>query len=131
MKHPPIIIEHIRLVPFSLLRADMQEEEIKYLAQSIEPIYYTPGTAQLGYELKNSEAGSFYELELRYSVPGIPVEDFKYLSEVGAVVATSERNNIFVLYRNDYQSNTPLEFEISGSTDRAMIKVSIKTLNLL
>lgn len=130
MKKKHLILEKIILLPDSLIGPTMHDMEIMNIAKNMEPTYHTPGTAQMVYEMKNTDAGQFYEVQFRYSIPSIPTpEEMEYLKGIGAAILTAENGRTFIFHKNDFAQNTPLRFDIEGSTEKTIIKTSILTIN--
>lgn len=126
MKRAPLLLVEIKLIPSSIVRSDMQDDELLQLSNSIAPIYYTPGTGFLSFEKKASEAGEFYEMEFGYSVPSaLTVDELAQLNGIGAAILKTDNERVFIFHRNDFESNVPLLFDIKGELSKTLIKSSV------
>ncbi|MBD8081114.1 hypothetical protein [Chryseobacterium caseinilyticum] len=132
MKSERLYINELRLVPNKDLYDGIQDDEILYKAQSIEPYYFTPGTAFYSWEQKNTSSGVYLQNEIVFSFPGPLTEAIAAeLNKTGAVVAYSQTDRKMVMYRNDYFGNVKLVPEISGALDKTQIKFSLSSLDVL
>ena len=129
MKSTPLLIKHLHLVPLKDLFTGISKSEIQSLALEINPTYFTPGSAQLQSNQKNSAASNFWEHELAYSFPGkITDADQKIVNETGAVLCTAVDGEVMLLYKNDYYNNTRLRPEIISGQSKSSVKFAISTL---
>ncbi|VDH05846.1 hypothetical protein [Bergeyella zoohelcum] len=124
------ILKEIKLISKDLLEKDMSNDEILHIAQKVNSIYCTPGTAKMTIELKQDKQGSFFEKKIMYSVPStlLPSE-LNNIFSVGAIVVSTEKEFLFVFYSNDYQSNAPFSFDISSDEKKTIISFSTLSLN--
>ena len=132
MKSERLYISKLYLVPASELYDGIQDEEIIFKAQNLEPKYFTPGTCFYTWDRKNSSSGFYYVNEIVYSEPGqTESEDIAVLNKTKAVVAVADNGRKIVLYRNDYFNNLKMVPDLNSSSDRTQIKFSLSTLDVL
>ena len=119
MKHEPLILSEIKLIPGSLLRRGMSVEELLNIASGLEATYHTPGSGVFSVHKKENASGVYYEKELSYSIPGmLTMDEMEGLLEISAVV----------FYQHDYFMNTSLRFSFSSTGEKTVIKTSINSL---
>lgn len=132
MKAERLYISKLYLVTIDQLYEGIQDEEIVFKTNNLEPEYFTPGTAFYSWDKKSTTSGYYYANEIVYSVPGLGESDeIKRINSTGAVVAIGNNGRKLVMYRNDYFSNLKLSPEISSGTEKTQIKFSISSLDVL
>lgn len=132
MKSERLYISKLYLVPASELYDGIQDEEIIFKAQDLEPKYFTPGTCFYSWEKKDSTSGYYYINEIVFSEPGLAdKETIDELNKVKAIVAIANIGRKIVLHKNDYFSNLKMVPQVNSSTDRVQIKFSLSTLDVL
>lgn len=129
MKNRSEYVCEIKLVPRDLLYSGVQDGEIMSIAKELVPEYFTPGTAFLGEEIKNSSSGRFREMSFKYMFPGkIQQKKELQIRNAVAVIITTNRGGKIVLHRNDFFCNTPLKWEIDSDLLKTQVKTTIKTI---
>ena len=129
MKHEPLILSEIKLIPGSLLRRGMSVEELLNIASGLEATYHTPGSGVFSVHKKKNASGVYYEKELSYSIPGmLTMDEMEGLLEISAVVLQTVGGRSLVFYQHDYFMNTSLRFSFSSTGEKTVIKTSINSL---
>lgn len=132
MKSDRLYISKLYLVSSSDLYDGIQDEEIIFKTQNLEPTYFTPGTCFYTYDRKNTSSGFYYVNEMVYSAPGLASQaDIAEISKAGAIVGVADSGRKIVMYRNDYFSNLKMVPEIDATTDRTRFKFSLSSLDVL
>jgi hypothetical protein len=132
MKSERLYISKLYLVPASELYDGIQDEEIIFKTQNLEPKYFTPGTCFYTWDRKNTSSGFYYVNEIVYSEPGLGDQaSITELNRAAAVVADANNGRKIVMYRNDFFNNLKMVPELDSSTDRTRIKFSLSSLDVL
>ncbi len=127
-----LYISKLYLIPAAELYDGIQDEEIVYKTQSLEPKYFTPGTCFYTFDLKSTSSGFYYVNEIVYSEPGLGDQaSIMELNNAAAVVAIVNSDRKIVMYRNDFFNNLKMVPELDSSTDRTRIKFSLSSLDIL
>ncbi|KFF24743.1 hypothetical protein [Chryseobacterium vrystaatense] len=132
MKSERLYISKLYLISAADLYDGIQDEEIIFKTQNLEPIYITPGTAFYTWDRKNTSSGYYYINEIVYSEPGLGDQNsIAELNKTKAIVAITQNGRKIVMYRNDYFNNLKLVPEVDSTTDRTRIKFSLSSLDVL
>lgn len=132
MKSAPLLIQSLILIPNALLPKGIQNQDIIDLSDDLPETYFTPGSAGLESNQKNSPAGVYWEHELAFSFPGMITQELsKKFNISGAVVLKTKEGRTIVFYTNDYFSNSKIRPEIVSGPAKTSVKYSITTLENL
>ena len=127
-----LYISKLYLISAADLYDGVQDEEIIFKTQNLDPIYFTPGTCFYTWDRKNTSSGYYYVNEIVYSEPGLGDSDsIAELNKTKALVAITNDGRKIVMYRNDYFNNLKIVPEIDSTTDRTRIKFSLSSLDVL
>lgn len=132
MKSERLYISRLYLISAADLYDGIQDEEIIFKTQNLEPIYFTPGTCSYTLDRKNTSSGYYYVNEIVYSEPGLGDQNsIAELNKTKALVGITQNGRKIVMYRNDYFNNLKMVPELDSTTDRTRIKFSLSTLDVL
>lgn len=132
MKSERLYISKLYLISANDLYEGIQDEEIIFKIQNLEPKYFTPGTCFYSFDKKNTSSGFYYANEIVFSEPGLADQDsISKLNSTKAVVGVAHNGRKIVLYRNDFFNNLKMVPELNSSTERTQVKFSISSLDVL
>ncbi|AZA49561.1 hypothetical protein EG346_15860 [Chryseobacterium carnipullorum] len=132
MKSERLYISKLYLISAADLYDGIQDEEIIFKTQNLEPIYFTPGTCSYTWDRKNTSSGYYYINEIVYSEPGLGDQNsIAELNKAKALVGITQNGRKIVMYRNDYFNNLKMVPEVDSTTDRTRIKFSLSSLDVL
>ncbi len=124
-------VQSFKLLPQTELPQGINRDQILELANSYSPADHIIGTAKFISELKDSNAGDYWQHEFQYTASSYVTEyDKQLLRRTGAIVLYTDLR-ILLFYFNDVFSNAPLKLGVKSNNEISEVNFSTMSLGVL
>ena len=124
-------VQSFKLLPKTDLPQGITRNQILQLANSYSSYEHIIGSAKFISELKDVNAGDFWQHEFQFTSTSYVTEfDKQMLKNTGAIIFVTDLNTL-VLYHNDVFSNAPLQCGIKSNNEITEVNFSHQSLRVL